>query len=81
VCVLAAWVLFAGTAFLIESKYLTRWRNRNLYMIVLGAAIPLLLVLCYFYFKGALGDLWAWTITYNCGVFGPEEDGHYGRGG
>jgi len=32
----------------------------------------LLLVLGYFYFKGALGDLWAWTITYNYGVFGPE---------
>jgi hypothetical protein len=65
-------LLFTGTALLIESKYLTRWRNRNLYVIVLGAAIPLLLVLSYFYFKGGLGDLWAWTITYNYGVFGPE---------
>jgi hypothetical protein len=65
-------LLFTGTAFLLEAKYLTRWRNRSLYLIVVGAAIPLLLVLGYFYFKGALGDLWAWTITYNYGVFGPE---------
>jgi hypothetical protein len=37
-----------------------------------GALIPLVLVLGYFYLRGALSDLWAWAITYNYSVFGPE---------
>ncbi len=27
-----------------------------------------------FYFRGAIGDLWVWTITYNYSVLGPEAD-------
>ena len=40
--------------------------------VVLGAAMPLAVVLGYFYSQSALGDLWAWTITFNYSVFGPE---------
>ena len=65
-------LLFTGTAFLIFSRYLTSWRDYRALKVLLGASIPLLVVLVYFYSKGALGDLWAWTITYNYGVFGPE---------
>lgn len=65
-------LLFTGTAFLIFSRYLTSWRDRRALRVLIGASIPLLAVLGYFYVKGALDDLWAWTITYNYGVFGPE---------
>lgn len=65
-------LLFTGTAFLIFSRYLTSWRDWRALKVVMGAAIPFVAVLAYFHSKGALGDLWAWTITYNYGVFGPE---------
>jgi len=65
-------LLFTGTAFLIFSRYLTSWRDWRALRVLIGASIPLLVVLVYFHWKGALGDLWAWTITYNYGVFGPE---------
>jgi len=65
-------LLFTGTAFLIFSRYLTSWRDRRALNVLIGACIPLLIVLAYFYWKGALADLWAWTMTYNYGVFGPE---------
>ena len=65
-------LLFTGAAFLIFSRYLTSWRDWRALRVLIGASIPLLVVLVYFYGKGALGDLWAWTITYNYGVFGPE---------
>ncbi|MEK6320294.1 MAG: DolP-mannose mannosyltransferase [Acidobacteriota bacterium] len=65
-------LLFAGTAFLIFSRYLTSWRDRRALKVLIGTAIPLLVVLVYFHWKGALADLWAWTITYNYSVFGPE---------
>jgi hypothetical protein len=65
-------LLFTGTAFLIFSRYLTSWRDLRALKVLIGAAIPLLVVLSYFYSRGALTDLWAWTITYNYGVFGPE---------
>ena len=65
-------LLFTGTAFLIFSRYLTSWRDRRALRVLIGASIPLLVVLVYFYWKDALADLWAWTITYNYSVFGPE---------
>lgn len=65
-------LMFAGAAFLIFSRYLTSWRDYRAVKVVAGAAVPLAVVLSYFYWKGALGDLWSWTITYNYSVFGPE---------
>lgn len=65
-------LMFTGTAVLIFSRYLTSWRDLKTIKVVVGAAIPLAIVLGYFYSRGALGDLWAWTITYNYSVFGPE---------
>jgi hypothetical protein len=56
-------LLFTGAAFLIFSRYLTSWRDRRALRVLIGASIPLAVVLIYFYLKGALGDLWAWTIT------------------
>lgn len=65
-------LLFTGTAVLIFSRYLTSLRDLKAFKVIGGAAIPLLIVIGYFYSKGALGDLWTWTIKYNYSVFGPE---------
>src|SRR6185369_5584247 len=67
-------LMFAGAAFLIFSRYLTGWRDLRVFKVVLGAIIPLAAVVSYFYFRGALSDLWAWAITYNYSVFGPEAE-------
>lgn len=67
-------LMFAGAAFLIFSRYLTSWRDLRVFKVVLGAVIPLAAVLSYFYVRGALADLWAWAITYNYSVFGPDAE-------
>lgn len=65
-------LLFTGTAVLVFSRYLTSWRDLRALKVMIGAVIPLIVVLSYFYSRSALGDLWAWAITYNYGTFGPE---------
>ncbi|HKQ05561.1 MAG TPA: DolP-mannose mannosyltransferase [Blastocatellia bacterium] len=65
-------LMFTGTAVLICSRYLTSWRDGRALKVMAGALIPLAIVLAYFYARGALADLWAWAITYNFSVFGPE---------
>jgi len=65
-------LMFTGVAVLMFSRYLTSWRDLRALRAVLGAALPLAVVLGYFYSQSALGDLWAWTITFNYSVFGPE---------
>lgn len=67
-------LMFTGAAFLIFSRYLTGWRDLRVFKVVLGAVIPLAAVLSYFYVRGALSDLWAWAITYNYSVFGPDAE-------
>jgi len=71
-------LMFTGIAFLMFSRYLTSWRDRRAFKVVFGAAIPLAGVLSYFYARRALGDLWAWTITYNYTVFGPDAESGLG---
>src|SRR6185369_6310572 len=65
-------LMFTGVAVLMFSRYLTTWRDLRAIKAIIGAILPLALTLVYFYVRGAFGDLWAWTITYNYGVFGPE---------
>jgi len=65
-------LMFTGAAVLIFSKYLTSWRDLRAAKAVLGAAFPLAVVVVYFYSKGALSDLWSWTIVYPYSVFAPE---------
>jgi hypothetical protein len=65
-------LMFTATALLIFSRYLTSWRDRRALQVLLGALIPLAVMLIYFAARGALGDLWAWTITYNYAVYYPE---------
>ena len=65
-------LIFTGVVVLLFSRYLTTWRDLRAIKSMIGAVLPLALTLGYFYVRGAFGDLWAWTITYNYGVFGPE---------
>lgn len=65
-------LMFTGVAVLILSRYLTSWRDLRAMKVVLGGALPIAVVLGYFYSQSALGDLWAWTITFNYSVFAPE---------
>ena len=65
-------LMFTAAALLSFSGYLTSWRDRRALRVLLGALIPLAVMLIYFAMNGALGDLWAWTITYNYAVYYPE---------
>ncbi|MEN3334031.1 MAG: hypothetical protein V7641_3396 [Blastocatellia bacterium] len=65
-------LMFTATALLSFSGYLTSWRDRRALKVLLGALIPLALMLIYFAACGALADLWAWTMTYNYAVYYPE---------
>jgi DolP-mannose mannosyltransferase len=63
---------FTGVALLMFSRYLTTWRDLRALKVLLGAAIPLAVVISYFYAVGALGDLLTWTFHYNYTVYLPE---------
>jgi hypothetical protein len=65
-------LLFTGVVVLIFTRYLTRWRSLDWLKVLAGAAVPLATTLAYFYCKGALGELWSWTITFNYSVFAPD---------
>jgi DolP-mannose mannosyltransferase len=67
-------LMFAGVAILIHTQYLTRWRDRRALKVVIGAGIPLAIVLLYFHWKGALGDLWSYTIVFNYSVAAPHGE-------
>jgi hypothetical protein len=65
-------LLFAGTAFLVMSGYLTRWRDGRALKLVAGAAAPLAITVVYLAHLGALSYFWAYAFQYNYGVFGPS---------
>lgn len=66
-------LMFAGTAFLMFSRYLTSWRDLRALKVIAGAAAPLAVTLAYFQSRGALGDLWSWTLTYTYFFFAPAD--------
>jgi hypothetical protein len=65
---------FTGVALLMFSRYLISWRDLRALKVLAGAAIPLAVVIAYFYFAGALSDLWTWTVHYNYTVYMPEAN-------
>lgn len=65
---------FTGVALLMFSRYLTSWRDLRAVNVLAGAAIPFAIVIGYFFFAGALGDLWTWTVRYNYTVYLPEAN-------
>lgn len=66
-------LLFLGAAGLSFSRYLTSWRDMKVARLLAGAAIPLALLLLYFWIAGALKDFYVWTIHYNLTVYAPRE--------
>jgi hypothetical protein len=66
-------LMFTGVAVLIFSRYLTSWRDSRALRVVLGALTPLTILILYFMRKGALGELWSWTIVFPYTVFAPES--------
>jgi hypothetical protein len=66
-------LLFAGTAFLIFSRYLTSWRDLRALKVVAGAVVPLLMTILYFHLRGALGPLYEWTLVYPYTVVAPYK--------
>jgi hypothetical protein len=66
-------LLFTGVALLVFSNFFTSWRDLRALKTLLGSAIPLVILISYFYLAGALGDLWRWTIAFNLQVYAPRE--------
>lgn len=65
-------LVFTGVAALMFSRYLTSWRDLAAIKVLLGALVPLAVLLLYFYSIGVLADLWTWTVVYNFRVYAPE---------
>ena len=66
-------LLFVGTAGLAFSRYLTNWRDFKAARMMFGAAIPLTLMLAYFWAAGALESFYLWNIHFNATVYAPHE--------
>jgi hypothetical protein len=66
-------LLFVGTAGLAFSRYLTSWRDKRAAKMLAGAAIPLAILLAYFWATGALRSFYLWNIHFNATVYGPNE--------
>jgi len=66
-------LLFLGVAVLGFSRYFTRWRDLKLAKLLIGALMPLTIVLAYFWIAGALTDFYRWNIHYNATVYAPHE--------
>lgn len=66
-------LLFLGVAVLGFSGYFTRWRDLKLAKLLIGAVIPLTIVLAYFWLAGAFMDFLRWNIHYNTVVYAPHE--------
>ena len=66
-------LMFTGAAALVFSRYLTSWRDRRALKVIIGALLPLAVMLVYFAAVGALSDLWLWTVTFNTNVYAPRQ--------
>ena len=66
-------LLFVGAAGLAFSHYLTNWRDLRVVRLLVGAAIPLVILVMYLAVAGALKDFFLWTIHFNYAVYGPRE--------
>lgn len=66
-------LLFAGVAGLAASRYLTSWRDRQALKVIAGAALPLAIMLAYFWMSGALKDFYLWNLNYTTMIYAPRE--------
>ncbi len=65
-------LMFTGTAVLIFSKYLTRWKDLRALKVLAGAVTPLAVTIAYFLWRGALMDMWSWTLEFTSSDFARE---------
>jgi hypothetical protein len=66
-------LMFFGVAWLAFSRYLTRWRERRLLLLICGTALPLVLLLAHLWMAGAVRDFYLWTFDFNLNVYAPGE--------
>jgi hypothetical protein len=66
-------LLFVGAAGLAFSRYMTSWRDLRATRMLIGAAIPLGILLAYFWVAGALESFYLWNIHFNATVYAPHE--------
>lgn len=66
-------LLFVGAAGLGFSRYLTSLRDMRVAKLIAGAAIPLAMMLAYFWAAGALKEFYLWNVHFNATVYGPNE--------
>lgn len=66
-------LLFLGAAGLAFSRYFTRWRDKKVLWLFVGAASPLVILMAYLWFAGALRDFYLWAFHYPSTVYGPRE--------
>ncbi|MFY9609538.1 MAG: DolP-mannose mannosyltransferase [Blastocatellia bacterium] len=64
-------LLFVGTGVLAFSRYLTNWRDWKVARSLVGATVPLALLLAYFWLAGALQEFYQWGVHYNLTLYGP----------
>ncbi|MEW6207496.1 MAG: DolP-mannose mannosyltransferase [Acidobacteriota bacterium] len=79
-------LLFLGAAGLAFSRYLTSWRDLKIVKLLIGAALPLAVLLAHLGAGGAARDFYLWTIDFNFNVYAPGElkslsrfEGYLGR--
>lgn len=65
-------LLYVGVAFLASSHLLTRPFSKEAGRTILGAAVPLALLLLHLLLLGALRDFYHWTILFNVSVYAPR---------
>jgi hypothetical protein len=66
-------LLFVGAAGLAFSRYLTSWRDKKALKMLVGAVMPLSILLAYFWVSGALQSFYLWNIHFNVTVYAPHE--------
>lgn len=72
-------LLFVGAAGLAFSRYMTSWRDLRATRMLIGAAIPLGILLAYFWAFGALQSFYLWNIHFNATVYAPHESRSMGN--
>ncbi|MFY9555019.1 MAG: DolP-mannose mannosyltransferase, partial [Blastocatellia bacterium] len=66
-------LLFVGVAGLGFSRYFTSWRDMKVVRLIIGATIPLAVLLAYFWASGALESFYRWSIHFNFTVYAPRQ--------
>lgn len=66
-------LLFVGASGVGFSVYLTKWRERKILHLLAGAALPALLLMLYFAWRGGLREFLLWCFVFNVRAYAPGE--------